>query len=116
MMLHALARSGLVLTGLLLLVVGLGNVVAGRSKVAQYGEVVGTTTVRAAPRVPATLFRPASEGDERHSLASAKLDFYQLLVNAGVVLVFLGGVLIAIGALRTWMRMPRATPRSRLAN
>jgi uncharacterized membrane protein len=113
--LHALARSGLVLAGILLLAVGVGNVVAGQSKVAQYTELATLTTPRT-PRAPATLFPVASEGEERHELAGAKKAFYELLVTAGWLLVVLGAALIAIGALRTWTRMPRAAPRSRLAN
>ncbi len=111
-MLHGLVRSGLVLTGLLLLGVGLGNLVAGRSKMLQYQELVLTT----APHVqhgPAALFPPASEGEERQALARAKVAFYQLLVTAGQLLAATGATLIAIGVLRLWMRAPRApTPAS----
>ena len=114
-MLHALARSGLVLAGILLLAVGVGNVVAGQSKVAQYTELATATAPRAV-HAPATLFPAASEAQERHDLAGAKKDFYELLVTAGWYLVLLGAALIAIGALRAWTRMPRAVPRSPLAN
>jgi len=110
-MLHALMRSALVLTGLLLLGVGVGNVIAGRSKIVQYEELVQTTTPHA-PRDPAALFPPASEGEERHALARAKLAFYQLLVTAGQLLAALGGMLVAVGVLRVWIRTPRAPGRA----
>jgi len=111
-MAYALVRSGLVLTGLLLLAVGVGNVIAGHSKMTQYAEVVLLTAPRAQPD-PAALFPAASEGDERHALARAKVAFYQLLVTAGQLLAALGGALVAIGLLRVWMRTPRvpAEPR-----
>lgn len=114
-MLHALARSGLVLTGLLLLGVGLGNVVAGESKLGQYTELA-TTTAPHVPRTPATLFPATSEIEERHELARAKLAFYQLLVTAGRLLAAFGVAFVAIGVLRTRARVPRVVPRSRVAN
>jgi hypothetical protein len=112
---HALMRSGLVLAGLLLLAVGLGNMVAGHSKIAQYEDLVQATVPRI-PHDPLVLFPAVSEGEERHALAGAKLAFYQLLVSAGQLLVGLGGFLIAIGVLRVWMRAPRASVDSPLPN
>jgi len=105
--LYAVTRSALVLTGLVLLGVGLGNVVAGHSKILQYDELV-RTTAPTAHRDPAALFPHASEGEQRHALARAKLAFYQLLVTAGQLLAALGGALIAVGVLRVWIRAPRA--------
>ncbi len=113
--LHALVRSSFVLTGLVLLAVGVSNVVAGQSKVAQYGDLV-VATASHAPRPAATLFPSTSEGEERHALARAKVAFYQLLVTAGRLLVALGTALIAIGTLRVWMRPPRAPARSPVTN
>jgi hypothetical protein len=113
--LHALVRSGLVLTGLLLLAVGIGNVIAGQSKLEQYGELAALTQARA-PRPPATLFPATTEGEERHALARAKVAFYQLLVTAGRLLTALGIAFFAIGALRVWMRAPRPPSRSPVAN
>jgi len=106
-MFHGLVRSGLVLAGLLLLGVGLGNLYAGHSKVAQYQELVRTPTVHV-PHDPAALFPPASESEERQALARAKVAFYQLLVTVGQFLTATGAALIAIGVLRFWMRAPRA--------
>ena len=114
--LHVLVRSGLVLTGLLLLAVGIGNVIAGRSKFEQYRELVAVTQPHVAPRSPATLFPATTEGEERHALANAKVAFYELLVNAGWLLVFVGGAMFAIGALRVWMRAPHPPSRSPVAN
>jgi hypothetical protein len=114
-MLHAMARSSLVLTGLVLLAVGIANVVAGTSKVGQYQEIAVATASRVQHRSP-TLFPAASETEERHALAAAKVAFYQLLTSAGWTLGALGGALVAIGALRVWTRTPRALLNSRAAN
>ena len=113
--LHALARSGLVLSGLLLLAVGLGNLVAGRTKIAQYEEVLRSASPRPPPD-PAALFPPASEGDERHELALAKLAFYQLLLRTGWLLSLLGALLLSLGVLRVWVRAPRAPAGPARAN
>ena len=112
---YALTRNGLVLAGLLLLAVGIGNVVAGRSKIVQYEELVQATAPHAA-RDPVALFPAVSEGEERHALARAKVSFYQLLVTAGQLLAAVGGSLIAIGVLRLWMRAPRPPVDSPLPN
>src|SRR5262245_914852 len=66
---RALARSGLVLAGLLFLGVGLGDTIAGRTKIEQYEELLRTTMVPPSPADPAALFPTASEGQERHELA-----------------------------------------------
>ena len=114
--LHALVRSGLVLTGLLLLAVGIGNVFAGRSKLEQYGELAALTQPHVASRPPATLFPAVSEGEERHRLANAKKDFYELLVNVGWMLGFLGFALFAIGTLRVWTRTSHPQSQTPVAN
>src|SRR5438093_6571 len=99
------------LAGLLLVSVGSGNVVAGRTRLAQYGEVLRTATPARAPADPAALFPPASEGDERQELALAKLAFYQLLLRVGRLLCLLGALLLLFGVLRLGVRAPRA-PRA----
>jgi hypothetical protein len=97
--LRDLTRSGLVLAGLLLLGVGLGDSIAGRTKITQYEELLRTTPVPA-PADPTSLFPTASEVQERHDLARAKLAFYHLLLLAGQVLSAVGLILVAGGALR----------------
>jgi hypothetical protein len=107
----SLARSGLVLAGLLLLGVGIGDTIAGRSKIAQYEELVRTTAASVAPRDPAALFPTASEGSERHELARAKLAFYQLLLTAGQLLSAVGFALLALGVLRVLRQAPSRPSR-----
>ncbi len=113
--LYALARSGLVLVGLLLFAVGVGNVVTAYSKIDQYEELLRVTTPRVAPD-PAALFPSVSEGEERHELARAKLAFYQLLLTAGRLLGAAGTFLVALGVLRVWVRAPRAPANYPSAN
>jgi uncharacterized membrane protein len=99
----ALARSGIVIAGLLLLAVGVGDTVAGRLKITQYEELLRTTPVPP-PADPAALFATASEGQERRDLARTKLAFYHLLLNAGQLLSAVGFGLIALGIVRVRMR------------
>ena len=102
----SLARSGLVLAGLLLLGIGLGDTIAGRLKIAQYEETVRTTAALVPPPDPAALFPTATEGSERHELARAKLAFYQLLLTAGQLLSAAGFALLALGVLRVLRQAP----------
>jgi len=95
---HALSRNGLVLAGLLLLSVGLGDAIAGRAKLAQYEELARAAPA-SAPRDATTLF-PTTEGQERARVAQAKLGFYQLLFMAGQLLAALGFVLLVMGVIR----------------
>jgi hypothetical protein len=113
--LHALGRSGLVLGGLLLLGVGLGDVVAGHRKIAQYEELV-RATAPSAPADPAALFPTATEGQERQELARTKLAFYQLLLSGGQLLTALGFTLAAFGVLRVRTQSVRADPDTPAAN
>jgi hypothetical protein len=112
---QTLARSGLVLAGLLLLAVGLGDAVAGRTKIAQYEELLQTTAVPV-PLDPTALFPTASEGQERRGVARAKLAFYHLLLVAGQALSGAGLILVAVGALRVRQAAVRAARTPSLAN
>jgi hypothetical protein len=111
----SLVRSGLFLTGLLLLAVGFGNMIAGQSKIAQYDEVLSVTAAPPEAHPPA-LFPSASEGEERQQIVRAKLAFYQLLVTAGQLLSALGVSLVGVGILRVWMRAARAAADVHVSN
>jgi len=109
-MLHALTRSALVMAGLLLLAVGVGDVIAGWTKIGQYRELVRATASIERPD-PAALFPTANEGQERHNVAVDKLAFYQLVVTAGRTLAALGFALMAAGVLHVRIRTLRAPGR-----
>src|SRR5213594_3344708 len=88
--------------------------VAGRTKIVQYEEVLRSAAPARPPADPAALFPPTSEGDERHELALAKLAFYQLLLRTGRLLSLLGALLLSLGVLRVWVRAPRRARPARI--
>jgi MFS family permease len=97
---------GLVLAGLLLLTVGLGDIVTGRTKLLQYQDSLAQTPP--APVDPTALFPTSSEGAERRGIVVAKLAFYQVLLTAGQLLAAAGFTLIAAGVVRARFRGARA--------
>ena len=113
--LAAFLRSGLVLAGLLLVGVGIGNVVAGHSKIGEYEEVLRTSPAPPPPD-PEVLFPKPSEALERREIARAKLAFYQLLLSVGQLLSALGVALLAAGVLQLRLRALRGAPESHAAN
>ena len=97
--LRMLSRSSLIVGGLLLLCIGLGDVVVGRTKLAQYQAVLAQApAVR--PRDPAVLFPKVTEAEEQRSVARAKLGFYNLLFLAGQLLTVVGLLLVVVGVVR----------------
>jgi len=107
--LYQAARSGFVVAGTLLLAVGAGDMLAGRSKIQEYRSLV-REALPPEPHDPTALFPKASEAQERHALAQAKLAFYQLLFLGGQFLAAGGVVLLAIGAYLLRQRTLRVAP------
>ena len=100
---QSMARSVWIVAGLLLLAIGLGDVLVGRTKLSQYQDVIAQAPpVR--PRDPATLFPKVTEADEQRAVARAKLGFYNLLFLAGQLLTLSGLVLVVIGVVRLHRR------------
>jgi hypothetical protein len=95
----ALLKTPLVLSGLLLLTIGLTETFLGRAKIREY-EAVLRATPAAVPREPAALFPRASEEQESRELAEAKLAYYHLFLTAGQLLAGVGLILFAAGLLR----------------
>jgi hypothetical protein len=94
--LRALMRNAWVVAGLLLLGIGLGDVVVGRTKLAQYQEGFAHSAVTP-PRDPSVLFPKSSEVDEQRAVAHAKVGFYNVLFLAGQIMTFTGLVLLVFG-------------------
>ena len=106
--LTAIAKSPWVVAGLLLLVIGIGDVIAGRSKLAQYHAVLAQPD-GARPRDPARLFPKVTESQEQLAVARAKVGFYNQLFLSGQVLTAGGLLLVIVGLVRA-RRRPADTP------
>lgn len=99
-----LHKNYLFVAGLVLMTLGLGNYIAGESKVAHYQEVI----VEASPqtRVSQSLFSDGTrypfphEARERLEIARAKLDFYQVVLSSGRLMTSLGIGCILIALIR----------------
>ena len=95
----ALLKTPLVLSGLLLLSIGLAETFAGRMKIAEYDAILRQTPAVVA-KDPAALFPTATEEQEARALAEAKLAYYHLLLTAGQLMAGVGLILFAAGLLR----------------
>lgn len=94
-----LSRSPLVLGGLLLLMVGVADLVAGYRKLEQYQQELRALPPPPPPD-PAELFPKASAADERESILRAKISYYGMLTTTGRILAVLGGVGLVLGYAR----------------
>ena len=96
---RTLARSGFFVAGLLLVAIGVGDLVVGRTKLAQYhAEFSQVPSTR--PRDRSTLFPKVTEVEEQRAVARAKIGYYNLLFLAGQILTLAGLVLLVIGLVR----------------
>jgi len=107
--LYQAVRNGFIVAGALLFAVGVGDLLAGHAKLEEYRAVV-REPLPPVPHDPAALFPKASEAQERHAVAAAKLAFYQLLVLVGQLLAALGVLLMGIGVFRQRQRALRTAP------
>jgi hypothetical protein len=103
-----LTRSPLVLGGLLLLMVGAADLIAGYRKLDQYRQALHSLP-KPPPPNPAELFPKASAADERENILRAKLGYYGMLTTTGRILALLGFTSVALGYARH--RMLRARSR-----
>ncbi len=100
---QSVVRSGWIVAGLLLLAIGLGDVLVGRTKLAQYQDAIAQASpVR--PPDPAILFPKVTEAEEQRAVAHAKLGFYNLLFLAGQMLTLGGLLLVVVGVVRLHRR------------
>ena len=102
-----LSRSPLVLGGLLLVMVGVADLVAGYRKLDQYQQELRALPPPPPPN-PAELFPKASAADERESILHAKLGYYGMLTTTGRVLALLGGMCLALGYARHRVLLARS--------
>jgi hypothetical protein len=97
-----------VLGGILLLMVGIADLVAGYRKVEQYRQELRDLPPPPPPD-PAELFPKLSAADEREDILRAKLGYYGMLTTTGRILAILGATSLAVGYVR--IRMLRARSR-----
>ena len=95
----ALLKTPLVLSGLLLLSIGLAETLLGRMKIAEYDAILRQTPAIVA-KDPEALFPRATEEQEAREIAEAKLAYYHLLLTAGQLMAGVGLILFAAGLLR----------------
>jgi hypothetical protein len=107
--LHQAVRNGFIVAGALIFAVGVADMLAGGSKLQEYRGVVAEA-LPPVPHDPAALFPKASEAQERHSVAQAKLAFYQLLFVVGQLLAAAGVLLMGVGLFRQRLRTLRTAP------
>jgi hypothetical protein len=107
--LHQAVRNGFIVAGALIFAVGVADMLAGGSKLQEYRAVVAEA-LPPVPHDPAALFPKASEAQERHSVAQAKLAFYQLLFVVGQLLAAAGVLLMGVGLFRQRLRTLRTAP------
>jgi hypothetical protein len=107
--LYRAVRSGFVVAGTLLFGVGVGDMIAGHSKIQEYRSAIHEMPPPE-PHDPTQLFPKASEAHEERAVAQAKLAFNQLLFVAGQLLAAGGVVLLAIGAFQLRQRTLRVAP------
>ena len=108
-LLQQAARNGFIVAGALIFAVGVGDMLAGHGKLGEYRAVVAEA-LPPVPHDPAALFPKASEAQERHAVAQAKLAFYQLLLFVGQLLAAVGVLLMGVGVFRQRQRSLRAMP------
>jgi len=107
--LYQAVRNGFIVAGALVFAVGVADLLAGHAKLEEYRAVV-REPLPPVPHDPAALFPKASEVQERHAVAAAKLAYYQLLVLVGQLLAALGVLLMGIGVFRQRQRALRTAP------
>ncbi len=106
----ASAWNSTLLSGVVLVSLGLGNWFVSRDKVAEYshraaaGNSIRTGTLaefeNLTPRTNAALIERMHKGPNDYSLADAKLDFYRVVESGGRIFTVIGLLLIGTAILR----------------
>jgi len=98
---HKLYKSRLLVTGITLLCLGIGNWVVGNHKVIHYQSILIHTfpvAVLEPPLLAKGTWKLPTEEGERANIARAKVDFYHVVVSGGRLLASIG-ILCTIAAL-----------------
>jgi hypothetical protein len=101
---RSLYRSHLFVTGTILVILGIGNYVAGTYKTAHYQEVLTDMvpqTYITSPFFLREAGRPfPSDAWDRWEIARAKLDFYRVVQSGGRLMTALGTICTLLALLR----------------
>lgn len=118
----AFAWNSTLLSGTLLVGLGLGNWFVSRNKVAEYshraaaGNSIRMGTLaefeNLTPRTDAALIERMHRGPNDYSLADAKLDFYRVVDSGGRIFTVIGLLLIAAALFRQRSRHALRAPPS----
>lgn len=95
-----IVRRPLILTGLLLMTVGVPEVIIGHTKAASYRAELESLPAPRRESDPTRLYPTLTDADEKRAVIEAKVGYYELLRSAGRLLVLGGLAVIAIGLLR----------------
>lgn len=115
-----LLRTPAVLIGLLLAMIGFGNVYTGSIKTAEYEELLATPASepqpprqddapKLEPHLRTTLLSSLAGQQDPNSAARAKLDFYRVVYSGGRLLTLAGLFCALAGAIHYWYRESRPT-------
>ena len=116
-----LLRAPLVIVGMLLTVIGFGNIYTGSTKIAEYEQSLKVVRIedqpqrrsdatRLEPHLRSTLLDSLAGQQDPLSFQRAKLDFYRVVYSGGRLIILLGMFCVAAGVIHFWYRETRATP------
>jgi len=89
-------QSRLLIGGVTLVLLGVGNAFIGSRKLAQYEGVVAEGVAHGYLAEPAASNRglgPVDENDERYTMSRAKVDLYHVVLSGGLLMIAVGMVL-----------------------
>jgi hypothetical protein len=105
-------RSRFLITGIALLVLGVGNVLIGSQKLIQYQRVVAEGQARGYfPDADGTnpIMHPLDEEGERYNIGRAKVDLYHVVLSGGLLMLGIGAIFTVAALIRLHVR--KAIPR-----
>ena len=113
-----LLRAPLVIIGLLLTVIGFGNIYTGRTKADEYALLLRTRSAddegqrhtdapRLEPRLRSTLLNSLAGPQDPLAATRAKLDFYSVVHSGGRLLTLMGMFCVVAGVIHFWYRETR---------
>lgn len=108
-------RIALIPTGIVLVLIGVGNWITGHTKVIEHEHMLATSSVPArmqqyeeftqlTARTNASLLRPLQAKNDERTAIVQKLDFYRVVESGGRIVTLLGMFTLAVAAIVAWYR------------